>query len=120
MIEVANIGKPDERRDFSGGHIALLTVGGLAFGVARLQPGWRWAESVRPVAGTRRCETRHAAYVEQGRMRMRMEDGEEAEVGPGDLVVLPPGHDAWTVGDEDFVAYDFGGGMADYAKPSGS
>lgn len=120
MIEVKNIDKADERRDFPHGHIDVLNLGGLSFGVAHLEPGWRWTESVRPLAGTDSCETHHTAYVAKGRMRMRMENGEEAEVGPGDVFVLPSGHDAWIVGDDEFVAYDFAGGAADYAKPGGS
>jgi hypothetical protein len=120
VIEVKNIDKADERRDFSRGHIDVLNLGGLSFGVAYLEPGWRWTESVRPLVGTDSCETHHTGFVTQGRMRMRMDDGEEAEVGPGDVFVLPPGHDAWIVGDEQFIAYDFAGGAVDYAKPRGS
>jgi uncharacterized cupin superfamily protein len=48
-------------------------------------------------------------------MGIRMEDGSEVEVGPGDVFASPPGHDAWTVGDEPCVAVDFGG-FGEYAK----
>lgn len=116
MIEVKNIRKADERRDFSHGHIEILDLDGLAFGVATLEPGWRWSEAVGPIAGTDSCQVRHMAYVVKGRMHMRMDDGEEAEVGPGDVFVCPPGHDAWVVGDEPFVTHDFSGGAAEYAK----
>ena len=84
------------------------------------EPGWRWSESVGPIAGTKSCEVHHNGYCVQGRMRVRMDDGAEQEVGPGDVFVLPPGHDAWVVGEEPCVVYDFAGQMAtDYAKPQG-
>lgn len=116
MIEVKNIDKPDERRDISRGHLEILNFSKISVGVATLEPGWRWSEAVRPLAGTDSCETPHMAYVVQGRMRLLMESGEEAEVGPGDVFICPPGHKAWIVGDEQFIAYDFAGGADEYAK----
>jgi uncharacterized cupin superfamily protein len=115
-IEVKNTRKPDVRRDFYHGHIEVLNLSGLSFGVVTCEPGWRWAESVRPIAGTESCEKYHTAFVVKGRMRLRMKDGEEAEVGPGDVFVISPGHDSWVVGDETFVAYDFSGEASEYAK----
>jgi hypothetical protein len=53
MIEVKNIDKPDERRDFPHGHLEVLNLSGLNFGVATFEPGWRWSESVRPVVSSR-------------------------------------------------------------------
>lgn len=83
----------------------------------RFEPGWRWTESVGPIAGTKSCQIHHNGFVVQGRMRLVMDDGGESEVGPGDVFVCPPGHDAWVVGDEQVVVYDFAGAMAqEYAK----
>ncbi|GAA4078158.1 cupin domain-containing protein [Nonomuraea soli] len=120
MIEIKNIDKPDERRDFPRGHLDVLGLSGLSFGVITLEPGWKWSESVGPIAGTELCEVHHNGFVVQGRIHLRMRDGTESEVGPGDVFVCPPGHDAWVVGDEQAVAYDFAGGADEYAKaPSG-
>ena len=119
MIEVKNIDKADERRNFPHGHLEVLSLSGVNFGVATFEPGWRWSESVGPIVGTSSCQVHHSAYVVQGRLRIRMDDGGEAEVGPGDVFVCPPGHDAWVVGDETFVTYDFAGGAAEYAKAQG-
>ncbi|MGR6919729.1 cupin domain-containing protein [[Actinomadura] parvosata] len=116
MIEVKSIDKPDERRDFPRGHLEVCGLSGLSFGVATFEPGWRWSESVKPIAGTDSCEVHHNGFVVQGRLRIRMNDGTEAEVGPGEVFVCPPGHDAWVVGDEQVVLYDFAGGAAEYAK----
>ncbi|GAB2999799.1 cupin domain-containing protein [Streptomyces pseudoechinosporeus] len=117
MIEVKTVEKPDERRDFPRGHLEAVHLTGLDFAVATFEPGWRWSESVAPIAGTESCQVHHNGYVVQGRLRVRMDDGAESEVGPGDVFVVPPGHDAWVVGDEAVIAYDFAGGMAqEYAK----
>ena len=77
----------------------------------------RWSESVKPIAGTDSCEFHHKGYLLAGRMHVRMDDGAEAELAAGDAVDLPPGHDAWVIGDETCVLIDFGDQDADYAKP---
>jgi hypothetical protein len=50
-----------------------------------------------------------------GRLHVIMDDGSEAEFGPGDVSLLPPGHDAWVVGDEPAIVIDISG-MVDHAK----
>lgn len=116
MIEVKSIDKPDERRDFPMGHLDVCELSGLTFGVATFEPGWRWSESVKPIAGTESCEVHHNGMVVKGRLRIRMNDGTETEIGPGEVFVAPPGHDAWVVGDEPALVFDFAGGAAEYAK----
>ncbi len=64
-----------------------------------MQPGWRWSDDVRPVVGTDLCKAGHRLYIVSGRMQVVMEDA-DLEVGEGDAIVIPPGHDAWTVGDD--------------------
>lgn len=115
MTSKKNIGTPDETRKFSNGKMDVVKVGDLTFGKAVFEPGWKWSEHVKPIAGTASCMVNHNGFVVSGRMRIRMDDGSEVEVGPGDVFVCPPGHDAWTVGNEACVAYDFSG-AATYAK----
>lgn len=112
MLEVKTLDKPDERRDFPRGHLEALHMSGLDFAVATFEPGWRWSESIGPLVGTETCEVHHNGLVVQGRMRVRMNDGPEAEIGPGDVFVCDPGHEAWVVGDEQVIVYDFAGAMA--------
>ncbi|MFJ2264138.1 cupin domain-containing protein [Streptomyces sp. NPDC087844] len=120
MIEIKAVEKPDERRDFPHGHLEAVHLTGLDFAVATFEPGWRWSESVGPISGTESCLVHHNGYVVRGRMRIRLDDGAESEVGAGDVFVCPPGHDAWVVGDEPTVVFDFAGGMAqEYAKATG-
>jgi mannose-6-phosphate isomerase-like protein (cupin superfamily) len=107
MLEVKTVDKPDERRDFPRGHLEAVHLSGLDFAVGTFEPGWRWSESVARIAGTRSCQVHHNGFVVQGRMRLVMDDGGEAEVGPGDVFVCSPGHDAWVVGDEEAVLIQF-------------
>jgi mannose-6-phosphate isomerase-like protein (cupin superfamily) len=116
VIEVKSVEKPDERRDFRHGHLDVLNLTGLDFALATFEPGWRWSESIAPIVGTTSCQVHHNGYCLAGRMRVRMDDGSEAEIGPGDVFVIAPGHDAWVVGDEAFVGCDFAGGMTEYAR----
>lgn len=110
-----NFGKPDEVREFPYGRVELVNIGESVIGRISLQPGWRWAKCVEPMVKTKSCEAAHFAYHVSGTLRIQMDDGTEFDCKPGDVVSIPPGHDAWVVGDEPVVAVDFQG-MADYAK----
>jgi hypothetical protein len=117
MLEVKTPSKPDEQRRFPHGHLEAVHLSGLDLAMATFEPGWRWSQDVAPTAGTESCQFHHNGVVTQGRMHIRMDDGSETEVGAGEVFVCSPGHDAWTVGDEACVVYDFAGQMAkDYAK----
>jgi class 3 adenylate cyclase len=71
------------------------------------QPAWRWLVDVKPIVGTQWCQSHHVAICLRGRSRIQMIDGVELEIGPGDVLEIPPGHDAWVLGDEPFVIVDF-------------
>ena len=113
--EDRNFGKADEVRVFPKGKLELLTIGGATIGRATLEPGWRWSTSVQPIAKTKSCEAPHFQYHVSGTLKVVMDDGTEFVCKPGDISVLPSGHDAWVVGNESVVIVDFQG-MADYAK----
>ena len=115
-LEVKNFDSPDETRPFEGtGKADVVKIGGRTIGRGRFEPGWKWSENVKPIAGTESCEVSHLGYVISGRMRVFMDDGTENEAGPGDVMAIPPGHDAEVVGDEPCVSLDFGE-FGDYAK----
>lgn len=117
MLEVKTPSTPDEHRDFPHGHLEAVHLSDMDCAVATFEPGWRWSQDVAPIAGTDSCQVHHNGVVTQGRMHIRMDDGAEMEVGPGEVFVCSPGHDAWTVGDEPCTVYDFAGQMANrYAK----
>jgi EutQ-like cupin domain len=72
-----------------------------------LQPGWKWSEDIKPIAGTDSCQLEHNGLLLSGRMKVVADDGSEMEVGPGDAYVIHPGHDAWIVSDEPATAIEF-------------
>lgn len=111
-----NLSRPDETREFPQGKLELVTIGGITFGRGTFEPGWKWSTSVQPLVKTSSCEAPHLQYHVQGRLHVVMDDGSEAEYGPGEVSLLPPGHDAWVVGSEPVIVIDVQG-MVDYAKP---
>jgi hypothetical protein len=113
--EMKGFDKPDEIREFPLGRLELVDMGGRMIGRAIFEPGWRWSTSVKPIAKTDSCQAPHFQYMVSGVLRARMDDGTEFEARAGDLVVIPPGHDGWVVGDEPVVFIDFQG-MVDYAR----
>jgi quercetin dioxygenase-like cupin family protein len=117
-LEQKRFESPEETRKFAGdkGKLDLLSVGQLKIGRGVFEPGWRWSEHVKPIAGTDSCQAAHTGYVLEGRMAVRMDDGNEVEYRSGDAFYMPPGHDAWIVGDERCVLLDVTG-MSNYAKP---
>ena len=101
--------RPDEVRTVEKARIELVELGELAIGRAVFQPGWRWSEHVKPIVGTESCQVHHIGYVVSGRLRVEMTDGASLEVMGGDAFEIPPGHDAWVIGDEPWVSVDWAG-----------
>ena len=114
-VEKKSFGNPDEVREIPNGRIEIAIIGGATVGRAIFEPGWKWSTSVKPIAKTDSCEAPHFQYHVSGVLKVVMDDGTELECRPGDVSLLPSGHDAWVVGDEPAVVVDFQG-MIDYAK----
>ena len=117
-IEIKRFDNPDEHRPFEGkGAADVVKVFGQTIGRGTFEPGWKWSVNVKPIAGTDLCQFTHLNYIVSGRLRVTLSDGSQHEVGPGDVVGIPPGHDAEVVGDEPAVVIDVGEFKdADYAK----
>lgn len=113
--ELKNFEKPDEVREFPKGRVELVKIGGATIGRATFQPGWKWSTSVQPLAKTTSCEAPHFQYHLSGVLMVKMDDGTVLECKPGQVSLLPQGHDAWVVGNEPAVVVDFQG-MIDYAR----
>jgi hypothetical protein len=102
--------QPDEVREFEKGRFEVVRLGGMTFGRARYEPGWKWSVHVAPLAGTSLCAVEHVGMVVAGRAMVAFADGSQVELGPGELFHIPPvPHDSWVVGDEPYVSLHFGG-----------
>lgn len=110
-------GSPDETRSFRDGKgkMDVFFLGDSTVGRGEFEPGWRWSQHVKPIAGTPSCQAIHTGYILEGRMVVKMDDGAETEYVPGDFFCIPAGHDAWIAGDNRCVILDFTG-VAKYAK----
>jgi quercetin dioxygenase-like cupin family protein len=116
-IEARSTLSPDEVRRFTDkGQAEIVQLAGRDISRSTCEPGWRWSEHVKPIAQTDSCQAEHLGYCQQGRMTIRMDDGTETTISAGDVVVIPPGHDAWVEGDETCIFIDFGD-LTAYAKP---
>ena len=114
-MQVKSLNTPEEVRTFDKGKLEMVKVNGAMIGRAVFQPGWKWSESVKPIAKTKSCEAPHFQYHVSGTLRLRMDDGTERDLKAGGVSYLPSGHDAWVVGNEPVVVVDFQG-MVDYAR----
>jgi hypothetical protein len=115
-LQRKNVDSPDETRTFPNGSMNIVRLNGLSIGRAVFQPGWRWSEHVKAIAGTESCQTHHRGYLISGRLGVRMNDGTEMEFAAGDVYEIPPGHDGWVIGDEPAVGVEVSGAET-FARP---
>jgi class 3 adenylate cyclase len=111
---------PDDVRTLPHGRVDVVELDDRVVGRMTYEPGWRWSVDVKPIAETDSCQFHHFGVTLSGHLRAQMRDGTELEIGPGDVFEIPPGHDAWVVGDEPWISVDFEA-MRAYARvePSG-
>lgn len=116
-VETRSFDAPDETRTPDKTKVDVVRLGPTTAARFTFEPGWRWSECIKPTAGTDSCQARHVGAIVGGRLHVLHEDGTEGEAGPGDAYVIEPGHDAWVVGDEPVVAFEFESKAAsEYAK----
>jgi class 3 adenylate cyclase len=99
--------EPSDVRTFPHGKIEIVELDDNVVGRMIYEPGWRWSVDIKPIAGTETCQYHHFGVSTSGLLRVQMPDGTELEINPGDVFEIPPGHDAWVVGDETWVSIDF-------------
>ncbi|HLY33513.1 MAG TPA: nuclear transport factor 2 family protein [Jatrophihabitantaceae bacterium] len=116
-MRISNLERDGEHRQFAAhGHAELGSAGGTTFLRGVFEPGWRWSQDVKPIAGTDSCQTHHRGYTVSGSMTVRSNDGTEITYAEGDLFDIPPGHDAWVNGDVPCVMVDASPDAAKYAR----
>ncbi len=106
-VEVRSFDAPDETRTPEKTKVEIVRMGGTSASRMSLQPGWRWSECIKPIVGGERCQMRHVGVLQSGTMHLVHDDGSEQEIGPDHAYVIEPGHDAWVVGDEPVVGFEF-------------
>jgi hypothetical protein len=118
-VSALNFDSPDETRSPSKTRVDVVRVGGTTAARYAFEPGWKWSECIKPIAGTDSCQARHVGFLQSGRLCVRHDDGTEVEISGGQGYVIEPGHDAWVVGDEGTVAFEFESKAAEeYARGS--
>jgi len=108
--EVKNMSASAEVRKFDHAKIELVNIAEGTVARFVLQKGWKWSNDIKPIVKTEWCEAPHLQYVISGKYRVKMKDGTEFDIGPGDVASVPPGHDAWVISDEPTVGIEFVGG----------
>lgn len=114
--QVKNFDRADEVLRLEGGLAETVVLGDLVVGRMTMEPGWRWSERVRPIAGTESCQFHHVGVAISGSARFIMDDGTEFDVRAGDVFDIPPGHDNLVTSDEPAVSFVWGGWQG-FGKP---
>jgi quercetin dioxygenase-like cupin family protein len=115
-FQVKSLNSPDEKRRPPKSEIDVVTVGGNTLGRFSFEPGWRWSESIKPIAKTDSCQKNHVGFCLSGSIEVQLVDGTKATITSGDAYAIPAGHDAWVTGDEPFVGFEVES-AATYATP---
>lgn len=116
-METKRFEQADEVRTPPKTKIEIVNISDQTMTKATFEPGWSWDECIKPVAGTDSCQVHHVSYVVQGNMKVKMNDGTEKDIKAGDVVDIPPGHQAWVTGNEACVMIDIAG-PSNYGKSS--
>jgi quercetin dioxygenase-like cupin family protein len=115
-LEVKSHGSPDEVRTPKKTRVEVVHLEGFTIGRFHFEPGWRWSECIKPVVHTDHCQLSHVGYAVSGRITVRLTDGTQKTINPGESYTIPPGHDAWVEGTEPFVGLEVMSADA-FAKP---
>lgn len=118
-LEVRDFSAPDETRAPDKTRVDIVRMGGTSASRMSLEPGWRWSDCIKPVAGTDNCQVHHVGVMVSGTLHVEHEDGSAHDITAGQAYVIEPGHEAWVVGDEPAVGYEFDSQAVEtYAKGS--
>src|SRR5438876_10087237 len=118
-ITVKQFDSPDETRTPDKSKMEVVDLGSHKAARLTAQPGWRWSECIKPVVGGQSCQAHHVGVIISGTMHVVHDDGTEGEATAGMAYVIEPRHDAWVVGDEAVVAFEFDSSTAQtFATPS--
>jgi hypothetical protein len=106
-VQRLDFDSPDETRTPAKTRVDLVRSGGATVARLQFEPGWRWDECIKPVAGTERCQAHHVGFIQSGTMHVVHDDGTEVDLHAGEAYVIDPGHNAWVTSADGLVAYEF-------------
>jgi class 3 adenylate cyclase len=106
-LQYKSFSTPDEVRTFPHGRAEVVSLDESMVGRAVYEPGWRWSVAMPAIAGTESCQLHHLGYSLSGLMHVVTEDGQTMDIPPGSVYEIPPGHDAWVVGEEPWVTVEW-------------
>jgi mannose-6-phosphate isomerase-like protein (cupin superfamily) len=95
--------QPDETQTPEKLKVESVAVDGVKIQKITAEPGWKWSEHLKPIVGGESCQKHHIVYILSGKMDIKMDDGKEENFGPGEIGVIPAGHDGWNEGDEPLI-----------------
>ena len=116
-VSTKSFDEPDEQRTPPLTTVDVVRLSGATVARTTFQPGWKWWEYIKPAVGTDSCQARHVGTLVSGEVAVEHDDGSTANLKPGVAYVIEPGHDAWVVGDEPAVGFEFESAET-YAKGS--
>jgi quercetin dioxygenase-like cupin family protein len=102
-IAKKSLNQPEETQASEKVKVDSVSIDGLKIQRVTAEPGWQWSKHLKPVVGGDSCQKHHLIYVISGKLASRMDDGKEEEFAQGEVGVIPPGHDGWTVGNKPVV-----------------
>ena len=106
-IQKKNSQKPDATQAPPLSRVDTIKIGDRTVLKQIYQPGWQWSKHIKPLVGTNSCQVHHFGVCVSGRLRVKADEGQEIEFGPGDVADIPPGHDGWVIGNEPAIFYTF-------------
>jgi class 3 adenylate cyclase len=109
-LQVKYFETPDDRRRLPRAQYETLGIDEAVVAHATFEPGWRWSTDLAPLIGGTSCPIHHLGYAVSGVCHVVMDDGQEADIGPGGVYEIPPGHDAWVVGEDPWVTIEWQSG----------
>ena len=109
MIDVKTFSDSTDVNAPNHARVEAVVVGGKRVMRLTLQPGWKWSIDIAPTVGTTSCQASHLGVITQGTIRATHEDGTDTTYSAGDAYAIAPGHDAWVVGDEPAIFFEFQG-----------
>jgi class 3 adenylate cyclase len=111
-LQIQSFARSGNTRTFPNGSTTVLELGDNVVGYGVYEPGFRWSEDLAPLAGTSTCQLDHVGYALSGVLHVVTDDGLELDIREHSVYEIPPGHDAWVVGDEPFVSIDWASARA--------